>query len=63
MEYENVNKTDLKGFSVPKAELLKIQFSEILAMSASDICRCFGGMWCFYILGSSLPVNTAEHRG
>jgi len=34
MGCENLNRTELQGFEIPKAELLKIQFSEILAMSA-----------------------------
>jgi len=59
MGYENVKKTELRGFEVPKAELLKIQFSETLAMSVYNSCRRFGGIWCLYLLGNSLPVNTA----
>jgi len=59
MGYENVDKTELRGFEVPKAELLlNIQFSEILAMSAYNSCRCLGGIWCLYMLSNSLPVNT-----
>ena len=34
MWYGNVKETELQGFEIPKAELLKIQFSEILAVSA-----------------------------
>jgi hypothetical protein len=55
--YGNVNKTELQGFEIPKAELLKIQFSKILAILAIiivDVSVECGAPTC----SVTVPVNT-----